>query len=259
MRPCSSARHRDRRAQAEIPPREVDRAVALLPHDEPHRWTAGHAVGLDVPSDPAQHVVARGCHARELRHRRARGEPDLALGGQAEQVEEPRSRDLLRGDRARGDGVQAAVLVPCRHQPVGRERHRLRSADHPAEEAGRPDRHQSGFRGLGEAVDDLDVGFAVVWQHSAEPIHDLIARHARRDRALADAREPLARVAPRDIEHLVVRRRASAHRAVVWVGHVTPGFRAPLAPSDCAPRHHRRSTSSRRALRRWMPRPRASP
>ena len=152
------------------------------------RGAAGQAVALDVPPCAAQHLVARRGHADGLRRGRARREADLALGREAEEVEQPLARELLDAGHARRDRVQGGVLVPRRHEPVGGERDGLRAADHPAVEPGRSDRDEPGLRALREARDHLGRRLAVLGQLSAERVDDGLDVDARRDRD-APARE----------------------------------------------------------------------
>ena len=82
------------------------------PHEDPHLWQPGETRPYVVPR-PVQDLVASGCQAREVGHRRAGHEPDGALRRQPEQVEDPAARDLLDRGRCRGQGPEPGVLVPC--------------------------------------------------------------------------------------------------------------------------------------------------
>ncbi len=66
---------------------------------------AGEAVGGEVPPGPAQHRVARGRQAGEVRHRAAGDEPDGALGGQA------RAGRAASADATSSTAVCAGVTV----------------------------------------------------------------------------------------------------------------------------------------------------
>src|SRR5919199_6995873 len=65
--------------------------VALLTHDDPDRWCAGEAVGLDVPACRLEHAVSGGGERGEVRHLAAGYEPKGGLSGEPEQLDQPRA------------------------------------------------------------------------------------------------------------------------------------------------------------------------
>ncbi len=101
--------------------------------------------------------VARGRQAGGVRHLAAGDQGEAGAGRQPEHLLQPAAGHLLGDRRRRRAGVERAVLVPRRGQPVGRESRRQGAADHPAEEtpAGRAEQaaldvaHQLGHHLLG--------------------------------------------------------------------------------------------------------------
>jgi hypothetical protein len=126
-------------AEAQDSERLDERGVRLLADDDGDRRRAEEPVGLHVPAGVAQDGVAAAGERRHVGNRRA---GDEARGGprrQAEDVDEPAERDPFELGGHRRDGVQAAVLVPCRGEPAGRDRDRQRAAHDESEEAGTAD------------------------------------------------------------------------------------------------------------------------
>ena len=121
-------------AQAEQPYRAVDRGVLVPRGDDPDRSRPGQAAAFDVPAAFGEQLVTGGGQRSGVAHLGAGDQSERGMSGQAEQVFEPHSANLLDhrlGGRAR---IQRGVLIPCRGQPVRRQRSRHRTADHPPEE-----------------------------------------------------------------------------------------------------------------------------
>ena len=157
IRPWSSAGDRGRRAEAEVAQRQVDGGVPVLadaargPGEPPVRPSP-----VEVPAGPGEHLLPAGGQAGEVGHRGAGDEPDVGVGRQAEQVEQPGRRRPPRRRSVPGCGVpHPGVLVPGADQPVGGQRGRQRAADHPAEEPAGRHRHQAGLDVPGQQVDHV--------------------------------------------------------------------------------------------------------
>ena len=140
-----------RGTEAQVPQRQVDGLVPLGSDEHAHPGRAGETAGGHVPAGAPQHVVACRGQAGEVRHRRSGDQADRALGGQTEQVQQPSADQIVRGAVRRGDGAQAAVLVPRAGQPVGCHRGWQRSADHESEEPSGRHRGQARIGRRGQA------------------------------------------------------------------------------------------------------------
>ena len=116
--------HQVRRPEPEEPRRRVDRRVRAGADDHVQLRRPLQSVGLDVPAGAAQHLVARRRQPRHVRHRRAGHEPDAGVARQPEQLQQPVRRDVFETRHRRREHVKGGVLVPDRHEPVGRHRHR---------------------------------------------------------------------------------------------------------------------------------------
>ena len=107
----------------------------MLADQHRQRRRADQAVLLHVPAGRAQQGVACRRHGREVGHRGAGGEAHRRLGRQAQQLDRPAPGDLLHHRGGRRGGIEAAVLVPRRRQPVGGQAGRQAAADDEAEVA----------------------------------------------------------------------------------------------------------------------------
>ena len=133
----------------------IDRDVHFVADDHAQRRRALQSVGLDVPAGAAQQLVPRRRERREVRHVAAGHEADAAVGGEAEQIEQPRGGHFLdHGGRGRHD-VQRRRLIPHAGEPFRGDRRRQRAAGDEPEipRAGR--RHEAGFGRARERVDDV--------------------------------------------------------------------------------------------------------
>ena len=106
----------------------------------------------------AQHVVARSRERGEVRHLPAGDEAERGVARKAEQLEEPRARDLLDDRGRRAADVEARVLVPRGGEPVRGERRGHGTADHEAEVAARRLGDEARVGGGRELLDHLTVG-----------------------------------------------------------------------------------------------------
>ena len=184
-------RHQLRRAQAEVAQREVDGVVPLGADQDAYAGRAHQTLGRDVPAVAAQHLVAGGGEAGEVRHRAAGDEADGTGLGEAEQIEEPRLGQLL--DRRVGgrEDPQAAVLVPRTDQPVDGQRGGMRAADHEPEEPATRHRGQPGVAGCRELVDDGPRIRRSLREEAYEPVGDPVAVQPGRDGPVDQGVEPL--------------------------------------------------------------------
>ena len=181
------------RGQAGEPQGEVRRRVPLPSREHPDRRRPGQPA-CQVPAPGPQRRVARGDEPGEVRHRRPGGESDAAAGGQPQQLEEPRRRDLLDRDRGRGDLAQHGVLVPGADQPVRSECGRLGPTDHEPEEA--PGRHprQPRFARGRQQVDHVLGRAGTFRELAAERVRDGVGVGLRAHRPVGEAGQPAARV-----------------------------------------------------------------
>jgi hypothetical protein len=99
-----------------------------------HGGDPREAGALDVEPVLLACPVARGGRSGEVGHRRAGREHAAPAGGQLEEIEEPRERDLLEPRPERGGHPDAVVLVEHRGEPIGGEGRRRAAADDEVEE-----------------------------------------------------------------------------------------------------------------------------
>ena len=126
IRPCSSAATRSICAvpMPEEAQRAVDRDVPLARRRG--RGAAARPGGrrVRVPAGRREHVVPRGGERGHVRHLAAGDEAGRDAVGQAEQLGEPRERDLLDDRGARPADEEAGVLIPGRRRASRRRARR---------------------------------------------------------------------------------------------------------------------------------------
>jgi hypothetical protein len=93
--------------------------VTLGAHDDSYSWSAGETALGHVPAGLPENGVPTSGQPGEVGHGAARHEPDGALAGQPEEVQQPGAGDIFDRAVRRGHPAQTAVLVPCADQPVG--------------------------------------------------------------------------------------------------------------------------------------------
>ena len=113
-------------------------------------------------------------------------EAERRVPRQPEQLDQPRAGDLLDDGGGRASDVEAGVLIPCRGQPVGRDRHRHRAADHETEVAAARLRDEPGIGGRGQLLDHLRRGRRPLGQRRGEARAHLVHRRAREDGAVVE-------------------------------------------------------------------------
>src|SRR6185436_20636435 len=106
------------RSQTEIAKGEVDSVVPLGADEDTHSWSTAQAALGHVPAGPTQDGIPTSGKSGEVRHGAARHEPDGAVAGQPEQVQQPGTGDVLDSAVRGGGTSQSAVLVPRADQPV---------------------------------------------------------------------------------------------------------------------------------------------
>ena len=135
------------RPDPEEPERARHRHVALGSDDHPERRRTGEPSRGKIPAGTRVDRVPRRREAGDVRHLAAGDERERRVRGQPEELDHPAARERLerggRGRRLREPGV----LVPRRHEPVGRDRCGQRAADHEAEVPAGAHRGDPGLEG----------------------------------------------------------------------------------------------------------------
>ena len=178
-------------AHPEHPQRGEHRRVRLGPDQDANRRRAEQAVGLDVPAGFGEHAMARRGEAGEVGHLATGGQAHPCVSRQAEEVQQPLTRDLLRNGCRRTDREAAPVLVPHRRQPVGGDRRVQGAPDDEAEvpRALRP--HQTGIRSRSQLLDHLERGPRPIVEADAQRGAQLLERGVRAYGALGQRRQVL--------------------------------------------------------------------
>jgi hypothetical protein len=180
--------------QAEHLERGEDRDVGLVADDDGNRWRPEQPVLFGIPAGRAQHRVAPRGEGRKARHRRAGREPHARARRQAEQVDEPRRRDLLRDRSRRRDRVQPRVLVPRARQPVRRKGRRDAATDDEPEVPRPGAADKPGIGGCDEIIDHgrgVDAGSRHLAPHGTAECGEV---NGSRDRPLGERFEVVRRV-----------------------------------------------------------------
>jgi len=179
-------------AEPEHAKRLVDRAVALGTDDDLDRRRAREPVRLDVPAHGTKHLGACDCKADEARHLRT-GDERTGLRGHLEELGDPAQHDVLDRRSRRRAFAAPRVLIPHRRQPIGRDRRRKPTADHPAEEPPARHRTQPRVDGARELVDHRARIARRIGQRPIERVEHRGGVAARRDRPLRQAVEKARR------------------------------------------------------------------
>ena len=163
----------------------------LAADEDANRRRAGQAVAVDVPAGFGEHVLAGGRERGDVRHLAAGHERERCAVGDAEQLLQPRARDLL-DDRCRWTGyVQAGVLIPGGGEPVGGERSRDRAADHEAEVATAWDGDHTRVDPRDELLDHARWVRRLLGQRPSEQSAQLLGCRLREHRPLVERLEEL--------------------------------------------------------------------
>ena len=135
------------RSDPEEPERARHRHVALGSDDHPERRRTDEPSRGKIPAGTRVDRVPRRREAGDVRHLAAGDERERRVRGQPEELDHPAARERLegggRGRRLREPGV----LVPRRHEPVGRDRCGQRAADDEAEVPAGAHRGDPGLEG----------------------------------------------------------------------------------------------------------------
>ena len=115
----------------------------------------GEASLLHVPSAVREKLVPRCGERRDMSHLASRHEGERGRRRQPEDVLQPVAASILEDREGRTARVDSGVLIPCRAQPIGRERRGKRAADGPCEEAPAPGRQKPTFDAARKLVDHL--------------------------------------------------------------------------------------------------------
>ena len=178
-------------AHPEHPQRGEHRRVRLGADQDANRRGAEQAVGLDVPARVGEHAMARRGEAGEVRHLATGGEAHPRVGRQAEEVQQPLTRDLLRDRRRGADREAAAVLVPHRRQPVGGDGGVEGATDDEAEVPRALRSHQAGIRSRNQLLDHLQRGPRRLVEADAQRRPQLLERGVRAYGTLGQRRQVL--------------------------------------------------------------------
>ena len=104
------------------------RRMGLLPDDDRQLGCSEQPVGLHVPADPGQLVIARGGQGGGVGHGRPGHERRTGSGRQAQQLDQPSRHDVMQARGHRRHHRQRRVLIPRRGQPARRHRDRIGAA-----------------------------------------------------------------------------------------------------------------------------------
>ena len=159
--------HECARAEPQQAGRARNRHVRFVAHDQPDGRRAGEAGSLDIPPGLREHVVPGRGEGGGVGHLAAGHECEGALRRQAKQVEQPLPGDLFDHGRRGSGGEEARVLVPGRHQPVGRECRGERPSDHEAEEPAHA-HEPAGLHRVGQVVHHGKRIARVLWRWASE-------------------------------------------------------------------------------------------
>ena len=200
-------------ADSEEPQRPVERRVSILPGDHADQRRAVQAVTLYIPSNTGKEVVTGRGETGEVSHLPAGDESERGALGQAEQLLQPSSGDLLDDSRRGRRERQTGVLIPGRREPVGRDCRRNGPADDEAEEPSARRGQQARIGVASKLLDDLERVRGLLWQGTAKRGPQLVDRCLGPHRSLFERVEELGcdlRRAPQQIVRAHARTQSSA-------------------------------------------------
>ena len=191
------------RAEAEVAQRDVDGRMPLGTDDDPHPRCADEPLRLDVPTQPLQGCVTRRREGREVRHRRARDKSRARGRGQAQQIEQPGTRDIFDDGSGRTGDVEARVLVPHARQPVGGKGSRDAAADHEPEVPRTAGSDETGFAGRSKFSDYRPRFGRLLGQVAAEALGEDGGIDVRADGPIGNGVQIVSREIGRESQELV--------------------------------------------------------
>ena len=209
--------------EAEVLEGRLQRGMGLRPDEQRDLRRPIEAARLDIPAHPSEHGMAGRSKGDHVGQASTAGQAEAGVRGQAQEFQQPLTRDLFDRRSGRRCRVQDGILVPGSRQPVGSDGGRECPAEDEPEVARTTGRHQPWLDGLGHLSDD-DVGReAVIRQGAAEGLDDPDRIGAWPHVAVWQPAEVLAGEFERDLQ---------GPPLLGWIGHAIPCLPRPEALVD---------------------------